>query len=398
MPDNVHSARWINQIADQGWDLHLFPSFEAPLHPDFRNVTTYSVADTQPNPRRKSRVLWPLPKGGDRLRLISSKFPPHWFSRAAWLSRLIRWLKPDIIHTLEFQRAGYLTLETKAAFKGRFPPWIASNWGSDICLYGPLSGHKEKIKGILSNCDYYSCECHRDVGLARAYGFQGEFLPVLPMAGGFDIERMQQYRQPGPTSTRRLITLKGYQHWAGRAMAGLRAIELSADLLKERGYRVAVYSANPDVQLSAERVASSTGIPFEDVPASSHEDMLRLHGRARVSIGLSISDGLSTSALEALVMGAFPIQSDTSCLAEELVRDGETALMVPPEDPTEIAAAIRRAVIDDELVDRAAEINKRTATERLSSSVIQPQVIATYERLAKSLGLNGSTNQIESPD
>ncbi len=390
IPDNVHSARWINQIADQGWDLHVFPSFEAPLHPDFRNVTTYSVADSQHNPRRKSKVLWPLPKGGDRLRLISTKFPPHWFSRAAWLSRLIRWLKPDIIHTLEFQRAGYLTLEAKSLFKGRFPTWIATNWGSDISLFGPLSGHTEKIKGILANCDYYSSECHRDVELARAYGFKGETLPVMPGAGGFDVEGMQQYRQPGPTSARRLITLKGYQTWAGRAMAGLRAIELSADLLKEKGYRVALYLAGTDVRLAAERIAVSTGIAFEDIPASSHEtrdEVLRLHGRARVSIGLSISDGLSASALEAIVMGAFPIQSNTSCLTEEFVRDGETILMVHPEDPTAIAAAIRRAVTDDNLVDRAAEINRTMAMERLSSAVIQPQVIAMYKKLAKSLGL-----------
>jgi len=332
-------------------------------------------------------VLWPLSKGGDRLRLISTKFPPHWFSRAAWLSRLIRWLKPDIIHTLEFQRAGYLTLEAKSLFKGRFPTWIATNWGSDIYLFGPLSRHTEKIKGILANCDYYSSECHRDVELARAYGFKGETLPVTPVAGGFDVEGMQQYRQPGPTSARKLITLKGYQTWAGRAMAGLRAIELSADLLKEKGYRVAVYLAGPDVRLAAERIAVSTGIAFDDIPASSHENMLRLHGRARVSIGLSISDGLSTSALEAIVMGAFPIQSNTSCLTEEFVRDGETILMVHPEDPTAIAAAIRRAVTDDNLVDRAAEINRTMAMERLSSAVIQPQVIATYKKLAKSLGL-----------
>ncbi|HEV2860186.1 MAG TPA: glycosyltransferase, partial [Pyrinomonadaceae bacterium] len=108
-------------------------------------------------------------------------------------------------------------------------------------------------------------------------------------------------------------------------------------------------------------------------------------GRARVSIGLSISDGLSTSALEALIMGAFPVQSDTSCLCE-LVRCGEGALMVPPEDPTEVAAAIVRAATDDELVDRAAEQNARVAAERLSEAVVRPQVVGMYERAARGAG------------
>jgi glycosyltransferase involved in cell wall biosynthesis len=87
-------------------------------------------------------------------------------------------------------------------------------------------------------------------------------------------------------------------------------------------------------------------------------------------------------------MGSLPIQSNTSCLTE-LVRDGESALMVPPEDPSEIAAAIRRAVTDDELVDRAAELNATMASERLSEEIVQTQVVAMYRKMAASLGLEG---------
>jgi glycosyltransferase involved in cell wall biosynthesis len=173
--------------------------------------------------------------------------------------------------------------------------------------------------------------------------------------------------------------LKGYQGWAGRALVGLRAIELSADALK--GYRVAVYLAGQDVRIAAELVAQSTGIPIEIVPHSPHEDILRLHGQARISIGLSISDAVSTSLLEAMVMGSFPIQSNTSC-ADEWIRCGETGLLVHPEDPEAVAAAIRRAVTNDALVDHAAEINARLAAERLDQSVIQPQVIAMYDKVA----------------
>ncbi|HXT62461.1 MAG TPA: glycosyltransferase, partial [Pyrinomonadaceae bacterium] len=95
-----------------------------------------------------------------------------------------------------------------------------------------------------------------------------------------------------------------------------------------------------------------------------------------------ISDGLSTSALEALIMGAFPVQSDTSCLCE-LVRCGEGVLMVPPEDPAEVAAAIHRAATDDDLVNRAAELNAQVARERLSESVVRPLVVQMYEQVAR---------------
>src|SRR4030095_1222263 len=143
---------------------------------------------------------------------------------------------------------------------------------------------------------------------------------VFPTAGGYDIERARQLQQAGPTSARRVIVLKGYQSWAGRALVGLRAIETCADVLK--GYRVAVYSANEDVRIAAELAAQSTNVPIQIVPSCSHEEMLALHGRARVSLGLSISDGLPNSMLEELSMGVFPVQSSTIG-ADDVITSGE---------------------------------------------------------------------------
>ena len=385
-PYSIHTARWINQIADEGWDLHLFPSSEAPLHSAYRNITSYSF---ERNPRAttdatvRTRVLWPLPFAGSRIKKLSQRFPSHWQDRAAWLARMIRRIKPDIVHGLEFQEAGYLLARTKELFQpGEFPPLIMTNWGSDIQLYGPLPDHREKVKAVLAAADYYASECQRDVALAREYGFVGQACPVLPAAGGFDLENMRQYREPGPTSARRVVALKGYQHWAGRALAGLRALELCADGLKAKGMTVALHSAyNPDVKLAAARIAQATGLRIEIAESESREEVLRTQGRARVSVGLSVSDGLSTSALEALIMGAFPVQSNTSCLMELL--GGETALMVPPEDPPEIAAAIMRAVTDDELVDTSVAANDRIAETRLSDSIIRPEVVALYRWVAE---------------
>jgi glycosyltransferase involved in cell wall biosynthesis len=216
------------------------------------------------------------------------------------------------------------------------------------------------------------------VELAKQMGLKGEALPVLPNTGGFDVPRVVQFRQLGSTSARRLILLKGRQGLFGRALVGLRAIALCADKLKD--YNVAVYLANDEVKIAAELVSQSTGIPIEVIPYCSHDDMLHLYGRARVSIGLSISDAISTNLLEAMVMGAFPIQSCTAC-ADEWIVDGETGLIVPPEDPEPIAAAIRRAITDDALVDRAAELNAKVARERLDQATIRPQVIAMYEKI-----------------
>ena len=382
MAESVHTARWISQLEGQGWDIHLFPSKDYGIvHPDLKNITIYhSFYGKQKNYDQTVRFRG-IPVFSEVIAAIGRRtlkeiFPNY---RVLQLKHLIKRLKPDIIHSIEIQAAGYLTLDVRKQYGDRFPSWIVTNWGSDIYLFGRLSEHVEKIKAVLTACDYYSCECHRDVDLAKKMGLRGKVLPVLPNTGGFDLARVGQLRQPGLTSTRRLILLKGYQGWAGRALVGLRAIALCAEELK--GYRVAIYLTSPEVKIAAELVSQSTGIPIDLIPPCSYEDMLHLFGHARVYIGSSISDAISTSLLEAIVMGAFPIQSCTAC-ADEWIVDGEMGFIVPPEDSEPIAAAIRRAVSDDALVDRAAELNARLVRERIDQKIIRPQVIAMYEKVA----------------
>jgi glycosyltransferase involved in cell wall biosynthesis len=111
--------------------------------------------------------------------------------------------------------------------------------------------------------------------------------------------------------------------------------------------------------------------------------MLKKYGQARVYIGLSISDAISTSLLEAIVMGAFPIQSCTAC-ADEWIVDGQSGLIVPPEDVDLIENALRLALTNDMLVDRADILNKETARKRLSLLIVQPKVIDFYQRVYNS--------------
>jgi len=387
MTDSIHTARWINQLSGQGWDIHLFPVHNVTPHPELRDVTVYGKSSDRresTHPSVRVRGLWPLKRGLYRAESAVRYLAPRWADRAAWLAWLICRLKPDIIHSMEIQLAGYLTYAARARVEGHFPIWVVSAWGSDIFLFGRLPSHMDRIRAILESCDYFCCDCQRDIPLARSLGFNGVMLPVLPVAGGFDVEHLRRLRQPGPTSTRRVIVLKGYQNWAGRSLAGLRAMELCADVLED--YRVAIYLASPEVELAAELFSSSTGIATEILPPSTHDEVLRMHGRARVSVGLSISDGLPLSSLEAIAMGAFPIQSNTSCL-DEWLKDGESALFVSPEDPENIAKAIRWATSDDELVDRAAEINMRAVSEKFDRGSIRAKVLAAYREIAAGIGI-----------
>ena len=392
-PNSVHVLRWIQQLNEQDWEIHLYPSIDVGrILPEFRNITVHhSIYSPQPDldasvKERGVRVGIPFVRkafsslfwaGARLLTLLRSRRNPDY--RVDDLYRTIKRIQPDIVHSIEFQHGGYLALAVKQKMGDDFPIWIATNFGSDVYLFGRLHAHQEKVRAILQLCDYYDCECERDVTIAQQMGLQAQIIqPILPNAGGFDLEEFHKTARQEPVSSRKQIILKGYQHFAGRALIALQTFRQCADILQ--GYTIAIYSAHPDVEIASELLQQDTNLNVKILPQSSHEDILREFGKSRLYIGLSISDAISTSMLEAMTMGAFPIQSNTACV-DEWVVDGETALIVPPEDVTAIAKAIRRAISDDVLVDTAAQTNLQTARDRLDKTKIQPQVIDIYRRI-----------------
>ncbi|MBM4149635.1 MAG: glycosyltransferase family 4 protein [Lentisphaerae bacterium] len=382
-PGSVHSARWIGLLKGTGWDVAVFPASPERPHVSLDGVRLLDRGFGLIERSVRVRVEWPVQRRGmTKARDVARRFRPPWMFRQRRLAGAIRRYRPDIVHSLEMQHAGYLTLEAKEVFGCRFPYWIVQNWGSDISLFRHLRGHPEKLRAVLAACDGYDCECDRDVDLAREFGFAGMVGPVRPNTGGYDLAAAARLRTGGPTSQRRVIALKGYQGWAGRALVALTALERCADLLK--GYRLGIYSAlTEDIQIAGQLFEKRTGIPVEFLPNHcSHEQILKLHGSARISIGLSISDGISTSLLEAILMGSFPVQSGTGA-ASDWVSDGESAFLVPPDDPEPVAKALRTALADDVLVDRAASMNAATAAERLDRTRIASEVTGWYRECAR---------------
>jgi hypothetical protein len=185
-PDSIHTARWISQIADQGWDIFLFPVYIARWNPTMRNISIFEsfIPSRMVKENHVHSIWWTIPFF--LVDFVVSKIKgtkTNYFATRA-LAIIIRWLQPDVVHSLEIQHAGYITLDAKNILPKKFPIWIVTNWGSDIYLFERLAEHKTKIEAVLVNCNYYSCECQRDIELVRRTGFKGVTLPVFPNAGG----------------------------------------------------------------------------------------------------------------------------------------------------------------------------------------------------------------------
>jgi hypothetical protein len=294
------------------------------------------------------------------------------------LAHVVRRLQPDLIHSMEFQHAGYLVLQTRELYGGDFPTWLATNWGSDIFYFGRFPDHRAQIQRLLKAIDFYSCECKRDIAIARQFGYGGPVLPNLPNSGGFDLKHVRSLRSPEPPSQRKLLMIKGYQHFAGRAMVALHVLENFATQLK--GYRIVLFSVSTEPRRRAFELKEKGVLDIEVIDLATHDEIMSRFGQARLYMGISISDAISTSVLEAMAMGAFPIQTDTSC-CDEWFTDGEGGFIVPPDDFDLICDRFFRALRDDNLVDRAAEINWRTVQARLDRTILSAQAVRFYDQI-----------------
>lgn len=197
---------------------------------------------------------------------------------------------------------------------------------------------------------------------------------------------MRSHIQAEP-SRRKVITLKGYQAViGGQVLTALDAVKRCGQIFD--GYQIIIHSAINtyaskhlhDVKQAVKDISEVCNVPIEFLPLSPPEAMWKLFGQARIAIAISNSDGTPNAMLEAMIMGAFPIQSDTGGL-ESWINSGVNGYLVPFDNVDAIAAAIKNALENDVLVDEAAVQNYRLTQERLDAETVRSQVIQLYKRV-----------------
>lgn len=330
MFDSIHSARWLSQFREGEYEFLLFPSSpHRRLRPELKALL-------QSSGPAKYR-LFPISRFFGLPFWVADKFLGN--SIRGLLVRLAaKRFRPDIVHTLELQNAGYVALKAFEKQDRDFKLMV-TNWGSDIFWFQRFPNHKAKLQRLLAIANIYSAECSRDIGLARNLGFAGRAMPVIPNAGGFSLKDLDS--ELTATAQRTKIAIKGYQGWVGRAVTALDAVASMADLLK--GYELVIYSANVKTIKHAREIEKKTGLRFTIHPkgALSHRQVLELFGQSKIYIGLSESDGISTSLLEAMAMGAIPVQTATACCDEWFTNTG---VAIQKIEVQEVAQGIRKAL------------------------------------------------------
>ena len=190
-------------------------------------------------------------------------------------------------------------------------------------------------------------------------------MPVIPNRGGIDLDEIP--KSSLPPSQRKKIMIKGYTGFVGQALIALKACELAAEHL--RGYEIVIYSASLKSRIRSLKLRFLHKVNVRILEKQTpHVEMLQHFSEARIYMGISLSDGISTSLLEAMATGCYPIQTGTSC-ANEWILDGVSGSIINNIDVQEVRATLENALKQDQLVDTAAELNKATAVRRISKKI-----------------------------
>lgn len=372
MFDSIHLARWLSQFENEKIDFVLFPSkkFKYANYDLLKLVTSQKIASYR---FAKPYFVFKYIGFMDYFLVLIFKLLKLNL-KLLFLRRITRKNIFNYIHAIELQGAAYLYDLLPEQIQDR-TSLIVTNYGSDIQYFQNIPEHQDKIRSVLSKADFYSAECQRDYESALKLGFKGKFLPCIPNAGGFKNEIFELNLVP--SNERNLIMAKCYGGTFGLGELIIDALERF--LRNNTDVKIVMHSVTDDLLSKSKnlRVAFPNRVDIytvrEKIPRHKILDYL---SKSRIYIGASRSDGVSTSFLEALCLGAFPIQTDTSC-ASEWIELGFFGSIIRP-DTSEIFTAINVSYFDKELENKRAQ-NLENAKRYLSYELIQLQAIKFYE-------------------
>jgi len=113
----------------------------------------------------------------------------------------------------------------------------------------------------------------------------------------------------------------------------------------------------------------------------SDEALARLYGEAEIAVVPSLYEGFSLPAIEAMSCGVPVIATTGGALPEVVGVSGETGLLVEPNSPDALVAAIARLLDDATLRERLGRAGRQRVIERFTWQVTAKGTAACYDAI-----------------
>jgi hypothetical protein len=365
---SIHLSRWIDNLTDSGYELFWFDVTNRGRLQNLDSVSQFLDWDKRKLPYLTGEYFLSkrLPRLYEAIRPILE------VTENEALEEIIKEIQPDVVHSFELQSCSYPIVKTMQKYSNI--KWIYSCWGSDLFYYKNLKAHTLKINQVLNRINYLHTDCDRDYRISKDSGFKGIHLGVIPGGGGYKLNEYEKFKLSN--KDRKIILVKGYEHFFGRGLNIVKALQILEKDLKE--YKIIVFGAHQSVIDYIQE--NKLSFKFYHRHELSHKALMKIMGQSSIYIGNSISDGMPNTLLEAILMGSFPIQSNPGNVSEEIITDGVNGKLINnPENIIEIKNIVLEVIKNKELIATAQNINSFISKDKLDFNINKDKIISLYK-------------------
>ncbi len=231
---------------------------------------------------------------------------------------------------------------------------------------------------------FYQILSTRSHSYLTSHGFRAEQIVHIP--GSVDTERFQPAaeRRPDPARPERDIICVARLDYAKGVDVLLHAW---GRMLREPAEWRA--HLKPRLRLlgegvcgaQMERIAAALGIQDSVEFLGPRADVVDLLQQSWGFVMPSRWEGMSNALLEAMACG-LPCVATRVSGSEDIIADGVNGLLVAPEQPAEMAQALRRILEEAELAQRLGRAGRATVVRDYQLNTIVEQCLELYRRLA----------------
>ena len=289
--------------------------------------------------------------------LLDSRYKSNlkYIDQALRVNRICKKCKIDVLLTLY---GGGFAL---TAWLSRFHPYCIYAVGSDVLF-------SKGVNRWLSRLTFNSSSIVFSNGkfLAEKARILVNKAKILPLLLGIDTSRF--YPIEKDSSPVRIISTRWFRpiynnEYLIQAFALMPEIDI--DFLMT--FTSSGQLLNSVQSLARETLPESLQKKIEFLGGVSDAGLVKKVKHAHIYVSMSRSDGTSTSLLEALSCGLFPILSDIPQNREWIDTNENNGILVPLDQPEALANALKKAIEDKEWRERVSEYNQNLILDRACS-------------------------------
>ena len=290
----------------------------------------------------------------------------------------------DIIHAhyaVPHATAGYLARQILGATNGRRTPpkVITTLHGTDITLLGADRSYKEIVgfsiaqsDGVTAVSESLKADTYRELGHSRDIRVIPNFVDG---ASTYRSDRGDLRASFAPAGEKLVIHVSNFRP-VKRVTA---AVEVFRQIHEKVPSRLLMVGDGPDLAEAAEQ-AKAAGLGDAVRFLGDQEQVVRLLSVSDLFLMPSAQESFGLAALEAMACEV-PVVASAVGGVPELVEDGVTGILCPPDDLTAMANASIRLLTDDKLHQRMAQASRKRAVERFADTKIIPLYEAYYDEI-----------------